>query len=233
MYVYVRNNPITFDDPLGLYQTRGFDADQKALLDAAIAEALAKMNEKCNNCAGANGPKIANAIQGLTFVYKRNLKECGETGPLTFVRIRHEVALGPSSFHPGECCSLVSTVMHEAVHSMIHFDKKAYGNEEKCFGKCGQQRQEVSMRFPRPIVFSLVLLALSSPMLAQCPIGTVKVWGRVDNLPADAGSSEVLVTLEMPKGGGSKTALVSNGEFSAQIQFRNTECAILPAVGVL
>jgi len=138
MYAYVHNNPINFDDPLGLYQTRGFDADQKALLDAAIAEALAKLNEKCNNCAGADGPKIAAAIEGLTFVYKPNLKECGETGPLTYIRIRHEVALGPSTFHPGECCSVASTVVHEAVHSMRHFEKRARGIEEKCFGKCGQ-----------------------------------------------------------------------------------------------
>jgi len=145
MYTYVGNSPINFDDPLGLYKTRGFDPDQQALLDAAIAEALAKLRHQgsCadggSNCAGADGPAIANAIEGMTFVYKPNLKECGETGPLTFARIRHEVALGPSAFHPGECCSLASTVVHEAVHSLTHFEKKASGVEEKCFGKCGQQ----------------------------------------------------------------------------------------------
>jgi hypothetical protein len=87
------------------------------------------------------------------------------------------------------------------------------------------------MRFPRPIVFSLVLLALSSPLLAQCPIGTVKIRGRVDNLPADAASSEVLVTLETPKGGRSKTASVSNGEFSAQIQFGTQSAPYFPLWG--
>ena len=142
MYAYVRNNPVNFDDPLGLYQTKGFDPDQKALLDAAIAEALAKLRDKnnCSNCAGADGPKIADAIERTTFVYKSNLKDCGETGPLTFIRVRHTVALGPSAFHPGECCSLASTVTHEVVHSMTHGENKAYGIEEKCFG-CSDPRK--------------------------------------------------------------------------------------------
>ena len=142
MYAYVSNNPINFDDPLGLYQTKGFDPDQKALLDAAIAEALAKLRDKnnCSNCAGADGPKIAAAMENMTFVYKPKLKECGETGPLTFIRVRHTVALGPSAFHPGECCSLASTVTHEVVHSLTHLDNKAYDIEKNCFG-CSDPRK--------------------------------------------------------------------------------------------
>ena len=87
------------------------------------------------------------------------------------------------------------------------------------------------MRFPRLMVFNLVLLALSSPMLAQCPTGTVKVRGRVDNLPADAASSEVLVTLETPRGIRSKIASVSNGEFSAEIQFGTQSTPYFPLWG--
>ncbi len=147
MYAYVHNNPINFDDPLGLYKTRGFDSDQKALLDAAIAEALAKLRDHqgtCadggSSCAGADGPKIADAMENATFVYKPSLKDCGQTGPLTFMRLRHEIALGPSAFHPGECCSLASTVTHEIVHSLTHLDNKAYEIEKKCFG-CSDPRQ--------------------------------------------------------------------------------------------
>ena len=87
------------------------------------------------------------------------------------------------------------------------------------------------MSFPRQVVISLVFLVLRSPILAQCPIGTVKVWGRVDNLPVEATSSEVLVTLEMPKGGRSKTASVSNGEFSAEIQFGTQSAPYFPLWG--
>ena len=139
MYVHVRNNPTNFDDPFGLYQTKGFDPDQRALLDAAIAEALAKLREQCPNCAGPDGPKIADAIERTTFVYKPKLKDCGETGPLTFWRLRHEVALGPNAFR-GICCSLASTLTHEVVHSLTHGENKAYDIEQKCFG-CSDARK--------------------------------------------------------------------------------------------
>lgn len=98
-------------------------------------------------------------------------------------------------------------------------------------GNVVSSEREVSVRFPRLVALNLVLLALSSPMLAQCPIGTVKVWGRVDNLQADSASSEVLVTLEMPKGGRSKTTSVSNGEFSVEIQFGTQSSPYFPLWG--
>jgi RHS repeat-associated protein len=139
MYAYVRNNPLNFDDPFGLYQTKGFPADKQAELAIAINEALAKLRN-CSNCAGPDGPRIADAIENATFVYKAKLKECGETGPLTFVRLRHTLALGPGAFSPSLCCSLASTVTHEAVHSLTHLDNKAFDIEQKCFG-CSDTRK--------------------------------------------------------------------------------------------
>jgi hypothetical protein len=70
----------------------------------------------------------------------------------------------------------------------------------------------------------LILLTFSLPALAKCPMGTVKVHGRVENLPANAASVEATVTLETPKRRKSQTVPVSNGEFSAEIQF-GTQCA--------
>jgi RHS repeat-associated protein len=138
MYVYVRNNPATYNDPFGLYQTIGFPPDKQAQLTNAISEALAKLNGGCPNCAGSDGPKIANAIQGATFVYnpKMNPKDCGETGLMSWAGLRHVVSLGPSAFMP-ICCSLASTVTHEAVHLRHGFDPKAKRIEKQCFG-CGQ-----------------------------------------------------------------------------------------------
>ena len=139
MYVYVRNNPASYSDPFGLYQTSGFSPDQQVQLANAINEAMAKLNGNgCSNCAGADGPKIANAIQGATFVYnaKMNPKLCGQTGPLSFMGLRHVVSLGPNAFTPS-CCSLASTVAHEAVHLTHGGGSKAYGLEKACFG-CGQ-----------------------------------------------------------------------------------------------
>ncbi len=82
------------------------------------------------------------------------------------------------------------------------------------------------MSFPRLMFFNLVLLVLSSPMLAQCPMGTVKVRGRVDNLPADAASVELSVTLQTPKGGNSQTASISNGELHIPAEARTCDQGI-------
>jgi hypothetical protein len=142
MYIYVRNNPVTYDDPFGLYQTSGFSPDQQAQLGNAINEAIAKLNGggcssgDCASAAGGNGPKIANAIQGATFVYNPKMKDCGQTGPLSVIGLRHVVTLGPLAFTP-RCCSLASTVAHEAVHLTHGGENKAYGVEKSCFG-CGQ-----------------------------------------------------------------------------------------------
>ena len=87
------------------------------------------------------------------------------------------------------------------------------------------------MSFPRPILCNLLLLALSSLALAQCPMGTVKVRGRVDNLPADAASAEVSVTLQTPKGANSQTTSVSNGEFSSEIKFGTQSSPYFPLWG--
>lgn len=83
------------------------------------------------------GPKIANAIQGATFVYKPNMKPTlsGETGPLSFLGLRHVVSLGPNAFTP-KCCSLASTIAHEATHLIGGNENKALGVEKACFG-CG------------------------------------------------------------------------------------------------
>ena len=142
MYIYVRNNPVTYDDPFGLYQTSGFSPGQQAQLGNAINEAIAKLNGggcssgDCAGAAGANGPKIANAIQGATFVYNPKMKDCGGTGPLSVIGIRHVVTLGPNAFTP-RCCSLASTVAHEGVHLTHGGEGKAYGVEKSCFG-CSQ-----------------------------------------------------------------------------------------------
>lgn len=87
------------------------------------------------------------------------------------------------------------------------------------------------MNMSQRVMLPLILLAFSLPLFAKCPMGTVKVHGRIENLPLDAAFAEVSVTLETPKGVKSKTAPVSNGEFSIEIQFGTQSAPYFPIWG--
>ena len=133
-YRYVHNNPGDSTDPSGLTTFKGFPADLEVQLRNAVDEALKKLKETCPSCAGKDGPKIANYIENGTFVFQPKSKKCGHTGPVSFLRWRHEFGLGPTAFGP-TCCSLASTLVHEVVHGLTHIsDKKPDQIEKDCFG---------------------------------------------------------------------------------------------------
>jgi acylphosphatase len=70
----------------------------------------------------------------------------------------------------------------------------------------------------------VIALTLSGTVSAKCPTGSVTVHGRVDNLPSGA---EVTVVLETPKGNVSKTASISNGEFTVEVSFSTWSSSFL------
>ena len=134
-YRYAHNGPVDNSDPLGLTTYNGFPADLEVQMRNAVNEALSKLRSHCrySSCNGVDGPKVADAIENATFIYKPKQKDCGFVGPASFVGFRHQVGIGPSAFTP-DCCSLASTIAHEAVHLTKGNDDKAYDLEEKCFG---------------------------------------------------------------------------------------------------
>src|SRR6266403_3641692 len=75
-YRYVRNSPIDNSDPTGLTTYKGFPADLEAQIRNAVDEALKKLRNPCpsGGCAGADGSKVANAIENATFIYKPKQK---------------------------------------------------------------------------------------------------------------------------------------------------------------
>jgi hypothetical protein len=81
------------------------------------------------------------------------------------------------------------------------------------------------------LLFTFAILTSGLQVLAQCPIGTVKVRGRLENLPPDAAQPEVLVTLETPKGSKSKTAPLSNNEFAVDVPFGTQGSPYFPLWG--
>jgi RHS repeat-associated protein len=145
LYVYVRNSPIDSRDPTGFYKLKGFPPDQVGQMNNAIKDAIAKLKADCPSCAGPNGPKIADALQKATFVYKPDLKDCAETlkEDFLFIHIRR-VNVARIAFDPNKCCTLASTIAHEGFHLVNpmgqpdHPDQPGgpYDIEKKCFN-CG------------------------------------------------------------------------------------------------
>jgi hypothetical protein len=141
LYLYTKNNPVMFNDPTGLYKLVGFSPGDAQKMRDAIDSAIKKLGNTCDGCAGPNGPKIANALQNATFVYKRSLwsldgqtEECANARPINSKIIHVSLkAFGP------KCCRLDSTLAHEATHKVTQ-SKNEWGPngpmdvEDKCFG---------------------------------------------------------------------------------------------------
>lgn len=141
VYIYVRNSPANFKDPSGFYKLVGFPPEKIGEMNNAIQNAINKLTADCPSCAGPDGKKIANALQGATFVYKRSLwsangqvEECANARPISS-RIIH---VSSKAFGP-KCCRLDSTIAHEATHKVTKSqDEWSPGGpmdvEDKCFG---------------------------------------------------------------------------------------------------
>jgi hypothetical protein len=85
-------------------------------------------------------------------------------------------------------------------------------------------------RFPYILIAS-VITTFSGLAFAQCPIGTVRVRGRVENLQASTAPVEISVTLETPKGNKSKMGPLSNGEFAIDVPFGTQSSSYSPLWG--
>lgn len=143
LYTYVRNAPIQFRDPTGLYRLWHFpDPEHEQKMRDAIQSAIDTLQKKqkdCKDgCAGSLGPKIIQALQDADYLYVPNLQnskgeeECGDARPLPS-RIIH---IGSAAFNAVRCCRLAATLAHEATHKATQSnDEGAPGDvEEKCFG---------------------------------------------------------------------------------------------------
>lgn len=79
----------------------------------------------------------------------------------------------------------------------------------------------------RSALLFVIALTLIGTVSAKCPTGSVTVHGRVDNLPSGAAGAEVAVVVETPKGNVSKTASISNGEFTVEVSFSTLSSSFL------
>jgi RHS repeat-associated protein len=150
-YLFVGNAPINFVDPLGLYKLQNFPPGLQADMKQAIKDAISKL-KACPSCAGDDGAKIANTIQHTTFVYVPDLRSpkfrigdeefgggltCADSDPkVPPAKPTRIVHIGSLAWSPSDCCSLASTVAHEASHkSPTNYNHDQTDDmEEKCFG---------------------------------------------------------------------------------------------------
>ncbi len=151
-YKFVGNAPVNYIDPLGLYKLKNFPPGRAADMKNAINQAIKKLTE-CPSCAGDDGPKIANSIQHMTFIYVSDLRSipfkigdetfgggpaCGDAGEQPQAKPARVVLIGGLNWdRPAQCpCGLPSLVAHEASHkpptNYNHLQTDPL--EEKCFG---------------------------------------------------------------------------------------------------
>ena len=85
-----------------------------------------------------------------------------------------------------------------------------------------------TMRTPRRLQLLLVVaLTFGASVAAKCPTGSVAVHGQVENLPSGVADAKVAVMVETPKGNVSKTASISNGEFTIEMPFSTWSSSFL------
>jgi RHS repeat-associated protein len=146
LFIYVRNRPVQFRDPTGLYTLEGFDPQHAQLMRDAIQSAIDTLQRKQKDCkdgsAGSWGPKIIQALEAGHFVYhaeipSRNVpgaKDCADAYPLNTKTIN----VSEAGFGKG-CCRLDSTLAHEAMHKAQNSADEHSGGfgpldmEDKCF----------------------------------------------------------------------------------------------------
>ena len=141
LYPYVSNSPVNLTDPTGMYTLSGFPTGKESQMRDAIQNAIDTLKKDCSSCAGPNAPKIIHALETAKFVYKPDLDSCGYTPTASMIHLSKRIEIGDLAFDFGRCCSLASTVAHEASHlgaGTTDKDKpgSAYDIEKKCFN-CG------------------------------------------------------------------------------------------------
>ena len=117
-YVYVNDDPLSHDDPLGLSQYLGFPPDKEAAMKKAVEEAKRKV-QNCKahtHCFDDDGrEQIIRNLDTTAYTYNPRFLGCGvsNTG---MNQQGNKTAMGPAAFSFGSCCDLSSTLAHEANH---------------------------------------------------------------------------------------------------------------------
>lgn len=115
------------EDWIQRFTLNGFPAAEEAAMKAAIPAAKATILG-CSGRSARQRTNIADAIQDKRYDYEKNLGICGWTFPSSWY-----IQIGPSAFNPSSCCTLASTIAHEASHTQWFTERRARKLECDCF----------------------------------------------------------------------------------------------------
>ena len=138
LYAYVFNSAVNLTDPTGMYKLVGFPGSKEGQMNDAIHNAINTLKNGCSSCAGSDAPKIAHALETATFVYKPDLDVCAYTPLKSMLHVSNQIEISKDALDsPARCCSLASTLTHEASHfGAWYTESSAYALEKKWFN-CG------------------------------------------------------------------------------------------------
>lgn len=102
----------------------GFPAAEEAQMRAAIPVAASTVG----SCKGLK-KTVVDKINNAAYLFKPDLDICGKTYPFPWADIR----IGPKAFDTAKCCTLASTIAHEASHTQFFTEGEARALECSCF----------------------------------------------------------------------------------------------------
>lgn len=147
-YSYVHSRPLFTYDPFGLATFRGFPPDKQKQMENAVNQAVQTM-QNCKGCTDCgennmyNGWCINKAVQALVVQSISDAEyEYVPKPPQIAGSSDHPCAINVNSNYvrvypgalAGECCSLPSTLAHEAGHIAGLGHQQIFFYEERCFG---------------------------------------------------------------------------------------------------
>ncbi|MCW3109293.1 MAG: hypothetical protein JWQ09_3799 [Segetibacter sp.] len=101
-----------------------FPAAEEAQMRTAIPVAASTVT----SCKGLK-KTVVEKINNATYLYKPDLGLCGKTYPAPWADIR----IGSDAFNFQKCCTLASTIAHEASHTQFYTEGQARQLECSCF----------------------------------------------------------------------------------------------------
>jgi RHS repeat-associated protein len=150
-YRYVRNQPVNFADPSGLYQLQGFTPQGAAQMSIAIGQLAAKLRSHPCCIDTKSRDRILDLLQpfgtgGITFVYKQTLPAdpgnvtCAQRPAGWWAFLTNKIEVSEAAMDGTCACPLAGTILHEATHLTWGNlrsptpEHDAYGNGTACFG---------------------------------------------------------------------------------------------------